>query len=166
MTGPPAGAIVAATKSADDTRQMAAELATLARPSDVILVSGDLGSGKTTFTQGFGRGLGVREPIVSPTFTLVRSYAGRLPLVHCDVYRLDHLQEVIDLDLPELLDEGGVAVVEWGDVVASTLPADFLEVRLEFGDTDDERRFSLRVVGPAWSSRLPPLRAALSRWRE
>jgi tRNA threonylcarbamoyladenosine biosynthesis protein TsaE len=161
----PAGPVAAATKSADDTRQMAAELAALARPSDVVLVSGDLGSGKTTFTQGFGRGLGVEEPIVSPTFTLVRSYPGRLPLVHCDVYRLDHLQEVIDLDLPELLDEGGVAVVEWGDVVASTLPADFLEVRMEFGDDDDERRFALRVVGPAWSSRLGPLRATLSRWQ-
>jgi hypothetical protein len=70
MSGSPAGAVAAATKSADDTRQMAAELAALARPSDVILVSGDLGSGKTTFAQGFGRGLGVHEPIVSPTFTL------------------------------------------------------------------------------------------------
>ena len=157
--------INAATKSADDTREMAAQLATLARPSDVVLLSGDLGSGKTTFAQGFGRGLGVVEPIVSPTFTLVRSYRGRLPLVHCDVYRLDHLQEVIDLDLPELLDEGGVALVEWGDVIASTLPPDFLEVRVEFGEPDDERRFALRVVGPSWSSRLSPMRAALSRWQ-
>ena len=157
--------ITAATKSADDTREMAAQLAALARPSDVVLLSGDLGSGKTTFAQGFGRGLGVVEPIVSPTFTLVRSYDGRLPLVHCDVYRLDHLQEVIDLDLPELLDEGGVALVEWGDVIASAVPPDFLEVRVEFGESDDERRFALRVVGPSWSSRLAPVRAAVSRWQ-
>jgi tRNA threonylcarbamoyladenosine biosynthesis protein TsaE len=157
--------ITAATKSADDTREMAAQLAALARPSDVVLLSGDLGSGKTTFAQGFGRGLGVVEPIVSPTFTLVRSYDGRLPLVHCDVYRLDHIQEVIDLDLPELLDEGGVALVEWGDVIASAVPPDFLEVRVEFGESDDERRFALRVVGPSWSSRLAPVRAAVSRWQ-
>jgi tRNA threonylcarbamoyladenosine biosynthesis protein TsaE len=156
--------IAATTKSADDTRELAAQLATLARPSDVVLLSGDLGSGKTTFAQGFGRGLGVAEPIVSPTFTLVRSYAGRLPLVHCDVYRLDHLQEVIDLDLPELLDEGGVALVEWGDVIASTLAPDFLEVRLEFGEGDDERHFALRAVGPSWAARLAPARAALGRW--
>ncbi len=157
--------ITAATKSADDTREMAAQLATLARPSDVVLLSGDLGSGKTTFAQGFGRGLGVVGPIVSPTFTLVRSYDGRLPLVHCDVYRLDHLQEVIALDLPELLDEGGVALVEWGDVIASAVPPDFLEVRMEFGESEDERRFGLRVVGPSWSSRLGSVRAAVSRWQ-
>ncbi len=157
--------ITAATKSADDTRELGAGLASLAMPGDVVLVAGELGSGKTTFAQGFGRGLGVTEPIVSPTFTLVRHYAGRLPLVHCDVYRLEHLHEVDDLDLPELLDEGGVALVEWGDVVAASLPADFLEVRLEFGTGDDDRRFRLRPVGPSWSSRLGPLRAALERWQ-
>lgn len=156
--------IGAATKSADDTRDLAAQLSSLARPGDVVLVSGELGAGKTTFAQGFGRGLGVVEPIVSPTFILMRSYRGRLPLVHCDVYRLDHLQEVIDLGLPELLDEGAVALVEWGDVVASALPADFLEVRMEFGDHEDERNLRFRAVGPKWSSRLEPVRAAASRW--
>ncbi len=161
----PAGPLAVATKSADDTREMAAQLAGVAKAGDVVLLSGDLGSGKTTFAQGFGRGLGVVEPIVSPTFTLVRAYPGRLPLVHCDVYRLDHLQEVIDLDLPELLDEGGVALVEWGDVIASTVPPDFLEVRVEFGDDDDERRFALRAVGPSWASRLGPVWAALGRWQ-
>ena len=157
--------ITATTKSADDTRELGAGLASLAVPSDVVLVAGELGSGKTTFAQGFGRGLGVTEPIVSPTFTLVRSYQGRLPLVHCDVYRLDHLHEVADLDLPELLDEGGVALVEWGDVVASALPAAFLAVRLEFGTGDDDRRLQLRPVGPSWSSRMGPLRAVLDRWQ-
>ncbi|HEX2064608.1 MAG TPA: hypothetical protein VHE80_09330, partial [Acidimicrobiales bacterium] len=75
-----------------------------------------------------------------------------------------HLQEVIDLGLPELLDEGAVALVEWGDVVASALPADFLEVRMEFGDHEDERNLRFRAVGPRWSSRLAPMRAAVSRW--
>jgi tRNA threonylcarbamoyladenosine biosynthesis protein TsaE len=156
--------IGAATKSADDTRDLAAQVSSLVRPGDVVLLSGELGAGKTTFAQGFGRGLGVIEPIVSPTFVLLRSYPGRLPLVHCDVYRLDHLQEVIDLGLPELLDDGAVALVEWGDVVASALPADFLEVRMEFGDGEDERTLRFRAVGPRWSSRLESMRAAVSRW--
>ena len=157
--------ITAATKSADDTRELGASLAPLARPGDVVLLSGDLASGKTTFVQGFARGLGVEDRVVSPTFTLVRTYAGRLPLVHCDVYRLENLDEVSDLDLPEWLDDGGVALVEWGDVVAPALPADFLDVVIEFGDADDDRRFKMRVVGPRWSARLGALSTALGRWR-
>lgn len=155
---------VALTKSAAATKELAGAVAALARPTDLILLSGDLGAGKTTFAQGFGLGLGVTEPIVSPTFTLVRTYSGRLPLIHCDVYRLDRLDEVADLDLAELLDDGGVALVEWGDAIAPCLAADFLEVRLELGEDDDDRRLNLSVVGPSWSARLGPLRAALARW--
>ncbi len=157
--------IPAVTKSADDTRDLAAAVATSARRGDVVLLSGDLGTGKTTFAQGFARGLGVTEPVVSPTFTLIRSYQGRLPLVHCDVYRLDHVQEVIDLGLPEMLDEGAVALVEWGEVTASSLPPDYLQVQIEFAGGDDERRFELRPSGPAWAGRAPELQAALGRWR-
>lgn len=162
--------IRAHTKAAEDTKELASALASLAKPGDLILLAGDLGSGKTTFAQGFGAGLGVQEPIVSPTFTLVRTYPGRLTLVHCDVYRLDHLQEVIDLGLSELLDDGGVALIEWGDMAAPTLPADFLEVRLDYSDpdgsTDDERRLHLRIVGPTWAPRTAAIKSALSRWAE
>ncbi len=154
----------AATKSADDTREIAGQVATLAKPGDVILLAGDLGVGKTAFAQGFGRALGVDEPIVSPTFTLVRTYPGRMPMLHVDVYRLDHLQEVVDLGLAELLDEGGVALIEWGDMAAPALPADFLEVRIDYGEADDDRTFDFRVVGPSWSPRQRALTTALSRW--
>lgn len=156
--------ITVVTKSAEDTRELGAALSSVARPGDVVLLSGDLGAGKTTLVQGFARGLGVTEPVVSPTFILVRTYAGRLPLVHADAYRMDNLQEVTDLDLPELLDDGGVALVEWGDVIAPVLPADFLEVRLELGEGDDDRHIEVRVVGPTWAPRLAALRGALDRW--
>ncbi|MGH9155908.1 MAG: tRNA (adenosine(37)-N6)-threonylcarbamoyltransferase complex ATPase subunit type 1 TsaE [Acidimicrobiales bacterium] len=152
------------TKSGEDTRELGAQLASVVRPGDVVLLTGDLGAGKTTLAQGFGLGLGVTDPIVSPTFTLVRIYQGRLTLVHCDAYRLDRLDEVEDLGLAELLEDGAVGVVEWGEVVAPTLPADYLEVRMEIGPTDGDRRLALQPVGLSWTARRPALKAALGRW--
>ncbi len=157
--------ISVSTKSGEDTRELGAALAGVARPGDLILVSGDLGAGKTTLAQGFGRGLGITEPIVSPTFVLARQYAGRLPLVHADAYRMDSLLEVADLDLPDLLDGGAVAMVEWGDVIAPVVPADFLDVTIEFGAGDDDRTLSVRPVGPAWALRTGIVRSALGRWQ-
>ena len=158
--------ISARTKSAEDTRDLARAVAPYVRGGDVVLLAGDVGTGKTTFTQGFGDALGVTEPITSPTFILMRRYDGRLPLVHVDVYRLEHLQEVLDLGLAEMLDDGGVALIEWGDVVAPALPADFLEIRLEYGVGDDDRHVQLRTVGPGWSARVRVLSAAVERWRD
>ena len=154
----------ARTKSVDDTRAVAGEVATLARPGDLILLAGDLGTGKTAFAQGFARGLGVTEPVTSPAFVLVRPYEGRVPMVHLDVYRLDHLQELVDLGIAEMLDSEVVTLIEWGDVVAPALPADFLEIRLELGDSDDERLLNLRAVGPTWPARLRTLRRAMAPW--
>lgn len=156
--------IEVATKSADDTRELAAQVAALARPGDLVLLAGDMGAGKTTFTQGFGKALGVTEQVTSPTFTLVRTYAARIPLLHVDAYRLDSLQEVIDLGMHELLDEGAVALIEWGDIIAPVLPTDFLEIRLEFGDADDDRRLRIRAVGQPWAERMTSLRTSLDRW--
>ena len=158
--------ISARTKSAEDTRDLARALAPYVRGGDVVLLAGDVGTGKTTFTQGFGDALGVTEPITSPTFILMRRYEGRLPLVHVDVYRLEHLQEVLDLGLAEMLDDGGVALIEWGDVVAPALPADFLEIRFEYDAGDDDRQVQLRTVGPRWSARVRVLSAAAERWRD
>ena len=152
------------TKSVDDTRALAAEVAPLVRAGDLLVLAGDLGTGKTAFVQGLARGLGVSEPVTSPAFVLVRTYPGRLPLVHVDVYRLDHLQEVVDLGLPELVDEEGVAAIEWGDVVLPTLPADLLEIRLDQGDNDDDRTISFEAVGPSWAPRMAALGRAVGRW--
>ncbi len=156
--------IRAATKSVDDTRALAAEIAALAKPGDLVVLAGDLGTGKTAFAQGFARGLGVDEPVTSPAFILVRTYEGRLPMIHMDVYRLDQMQELVDLGIAELLDDGGVTLVEWGDAVTPALPADFLEIRLDAGTAPDDRLLTVRSVGPSWPPRAEALRLALAPW--
>jgi tRNA threonylcarbamoyladenosine biosynthesis protein TsaE len=148
----------------DQTRDLAAAIAELARPGDLVLLAGDLGAGKTAFAQGFGRGLGITDAITSPTFTLARQYDGRLLLHHLDVYRLEQLEEVFDVGLPEILDEGAVTLIEWGDVVIPALPADFLEVRLVFGVGDDDRELLFRTVGPSWAARQRALATAVAPW--
>ncbi|HUP86303.1 MAG TPA: tRNA (adenosine(37)-N6)-threonylcarbamoyltransferase complex ATPase subunit type 1 TsaE [Acidimicrobiales bacterium] len=158
--------ISVATKSADDTRELAAAFAPFVKGGDIVLLAGELGAGKTCFTQGLGRALGVTEQITSPTFTLMRPYDGTaLRLLHCDVYRLDHLQEIVDLGINELVDDDAIAVIEWGDMAEPVLPADFLEVRITYAeDQDDLRRLVLRPVGASWTNRTTALGRALERW--
>jgi tRNA threonylcarbamoyladenosine biosynthesis protein TsaE len=161
MSGP----VQARTRSVDATRDLGAAVAGLARAGDVVVLAGDLGAGKTAFVQGFGRALGVTERITSPTFTLVHVYEGaRLPVHHLDVYRLDQLNEALDLGLAEMLDEGGVVLIEWGEAILPVLPHDLLEVRLTYGDGDDDRGVQLRAVGPGWSARARALADAAAPW--
>ncbi|MFM7068387.1 MAG: tRNA (adenosine(37)-N6)-threonylcarbamoyltransferase complex ATPase subunit type 1 TsaE [Actinomycetes bacterium] len=156
------------TTSVEDTRALAAALSELARPCDLILLVGDLGAGKTAFTQGFGAGLGVEGPITSPTFALVRSYEGRLDLHHLDVYRLEQIGEALDLGLSELLDDGAVTLIEWGDTIVPALPPDYLEVRITFEDSPevrpDARSFVVTARGTQWSARRRALETALDQW--
>lgn len=131
------------TCSAEGTRRIAAALAGVAERGDVVLLAGPLGAGKTTFAQGFARGLGVEGPVTSPTFTLVRQYPCRLgQLLHADVYRLDHLAEVEDLGLGELVEQG-MALVEWGDVAEPALsPVAWTVTLAVLGD--EEREVTVR----------------------
>lgn len=149
--------------SVEATRQLGSAVASLARTGDLLLLVGDLGAGKTAFTQGFAGGLGIDEPITSPTFTLARSYQGRLKLHHLDVYRLEHVSEAEDLGLGELI-EDGVTVIEWGDTIAPVLPADYLELRFAFDEGDDDRSLAVRIVGPSWSARQRSLASAMEPW--
>jgi len=156
--------VVATTASVDETRDLAHALASLARPGDVVVLAGDLGAGKTAFVQGFGRGLDVPDRITSPTFTLVHVYEGRLPVHHLDVYRLGHLSEALDLGLAEMLDDGGVVLIEWGDAILPVLPLDLLEVRITFGTGDDDRHLAFRPIGAAWAPRSDALAGVVSPW--
>lgn len=155
---------VTRTVSVAATQALAAAVAELALPGDVIVLAGELGAGKTAFAQGFGAALGVDEPIVSPTFTIARQYAGRLPLHHLDVYRLEHLHEALDLGLGEALDDGSVVLVEWGDAIVGVLGTSYLDVRITFGESDDDRVLTLRAVGGGWAARTGALTEALAPW--
>ncbi|MGH9001244.1 MAG: tRNA (adenosine(37)-N6)-threonylcarbamoyltransferase complex ATPase subunit type 1 TsaE [Acidimicrobiia bacterium] len=144
------------TRSVEETRAVAESLGrAVLRPGDLVVLAGELGAGKTAFAQGVARGLGVDEPVVSPTVTLVREYHGRVPVSHVDVYRLDRFQELHDLGFDEFL-EDGVTLVEWGDVAEPLLPPDRLEVRLRMTG-DDEREITVAPHGESWQARARSL---------
>ncbi len=142
--------------TAEDTRALAVRLATVLRSGDLLILSGDLGAGKTTFTQGLGAGLGVRGDVTSPTFVIARvhpSLSAGPALVHVDAYRLGDRLELDDLDLDTSLEEA-VTVVEWGTGVAEELAEDRLEVEILRAHADEDgetRTVTLSALGPRWS---------------
>jgi tRNA threonylcarbamoyladenosine biosynthesis protein TsaE len=159
--------ISAVTKSPDDTKALGAAFGSVLRSRDVVLLIGDMGAGKTTFVQGLGAGLGVDEPITSPTFVLLHTYAGHMPLHHADLYRLDHLEEVLDLGIMELIDDGGVALIEWADRGFRAFPSDVLRVELSYDENDENvRRFEMQGSGKGWAEREADLVNAIQQWIE
>ena len=137
------------------TQEAGEEFAHLLRPGDIVLLSGPLGAGKTTFVKGVAKGLGVSERVTSPTFTMVREHRcvndqGIATLQHCDVYRVVSLDEVLDLALGELVEESGVALVEWGELAASIFGRQVLTV--DFLVDEGEER-TLNVDGAVDSAR-------------
>jgi tRNA threonylcarbamoyladenosine biosynthesis protein TsaE len=152
---------------ADDTRAVGEAIAELLQPRDTVILSGELGAGKTTFVQGLARGLGITDQVVSPTFTLVKEYSGRLHLAHVDVYRLDRIQDVVDLDLDELGTGEGVVVVEWGDAVEELLPPDRLRVQLTTmspDGPDEGRRIVMSSSCASWALRWERAEQLLRAW--
>ncbi|GAA1437992.1 hypothetical protein GCM10009602_04980 [Nocardiopsis tropica] len=141
------------TAATDDAmRALGRDLAALTRPGDLLILSGPLGAGKTTLTQGLGAGLGVRGSVTSPTFVISRvhpSLVGGPALVHVDAYRLGGPDEIDDIDLDMTLPDS-VTVVEWGEGVAEELSEDRLEIRIE-RHRDDSRTVRLRAVGDRWA---------------
>ena len=152
------------TRSADGTGSLGGAVAVVAGPGDLIVLTGELGAGKTAFVQGFAAALGVAAPVTSPTFVLANRYAGRMVVNHLDAYRLSGIAEAHDLALPELLDDG-VTLVEWGDVISAALPADRLEIAIGFGAGPDDRTVELTARGPSWLERSAALGRAVQTWR-
>jgi len=152
-------------RSADEatTKAIGAALAGLLDPGDVVGLAGDLGAGKTRLVQGAAAALGVDDPVLSPTFMLLREYDGDLPVHHVDAYRLAGPVELEDLGLDEVLAADAVAFVEWADRVAAVLPESWLELVLHIRD-DDTREVDVLPHGPAWATRAQELRRALERF--
>ena len=125
-----------------------AKLGQLVQPGDLILLDGDLGAGKTTFTKGLAKRLGIPNNVKSPTFTLIREYRqGRLPLYHMDVYRLED-GGAEDLGLDEYFDGDGVSVVEWSQFIADLLPTTYLRIAISRDtDADDQRVITFKPIG-------------------
>ena len=110
------------TNSPEETEALGAALGRIVQPGTVIAYRGDLGAGKTAFTRGLARGLGIREPVTSPTYTIVNEYPqGRIPLFHFDMYRLSSADDLFDIGWEDYLDRGGVCAVEWSENVADAM---------------------------------------------
>jgi tRNA threonylcarbamoyladenosine biosynthesis protein TsaE len=136
------GVRVVVTGDESETRALGAALAAVAAPGDVVCVSGDLGAGKTQFAKGFGRGLGIDEPIASPSFVLMSEHAGRLPMFHLDLYRLHDAEEAIEDGLLDEREASGVTIIEWADRLGRARPASRLDVTID-GVGDEARRIEL-----------------------
>jgi tRNA threonylcarbamoyladenosine biosynthesis protein TsaE len=136
-----------------DTKRLAAALAREARPRDVVLLTGDLGAGKTTFTKAYCAALGVTETVTSPTFTLVHEYRGTsVTVCHADLYRLQRTGELSDLGLDDAHRRGAVLVIEWGDLVPDAFGEALI---IDFAHTgDDTRRITITWRGAGWESRF------------
>ena len=151
-------------ETSEDTRAIGETLASLLLPGDAVALSGELGAGKTTLVQGAARGLGCAARVVSPTFTLVREYQGRLTLYHADVYRLERVQDVMDLGFEEMAGPGGVLFVEWGDAVEGLLPPSHLAIELTVPSQAEIRRLLVTATGASWAARWDRLEQALQPW--
>lgn len=132
--------------SPEQTRQLGEKIGQLAQAGDVILLSGELGAGKTCLTQGIAWGLGIQEYALSPTFVIMREMHGRLTLYHIDLYRLDNIEESIDLGLDDYLYGQGICVVEWAEKALSIMPRNHLLIEMSYL-SDTGRSFHLKPCG-------------------
>ena len=136
------------THSADETQALGQKLAKRLAPGDVIAYFGDLGAGKTAFTRGLAQGLGITDPVTSPTYTIVNEYlSGRIPLFHFDMYRLSSSDELFDIGWEDYLSRGGVCAVEWSENVADALQ-DAIRVTIEKDADEPDTRHITITGGP------------------
>ena len=132
--------------SPEQTQRFGVRIGELAQAGDTFLLVGNLGAGKTCFTQGIAWGLNIKEYAASPSFVVVRELHGRLPLYHIDLYRLDHIEEVAELGLDDYLYGNGICVVEWAEKGLSVLPVEHLLIEISFL-SDNKRSFQLKPRG-------------------
>ena len=142
--------MVIETRSPEETFRLGRKLGEAARPGQVFTLTGDLGTGKTVFTQGFAKGLGIEEPVNSPTFTIVQVYdEGRLPLYHFDVYRIGDVEEMEEVGFEDYVMGEGVSLIEWAELISEILPEKRTAVRIEkdLEQGFDYRRITIEELG-------------------
>lgn len=133
-------------QSSAETLYLGERISGALRADDVAGLTGDLGSGKTCLIQGICRGLGVTEPVTSPTFTLVQEYTGSLPVYHLDLYRLDRIEEIEQLGLDQYFESGGIALIEWAERARPILPAGAIDIRIDRdAASEDARRITVTL---------------------
>lgn len=148
------------THSPAETQRLGERIGKLALPGDIFLLSGNLGTGKTCLTQGIARGLGIKEHVASPSFTLIKELYGRLPMYHIDLYRLERPQEVQELGMEEYLHGEGVCVIEWAERILEQLPVghEHLMIKIDYVPKyDNERVVSFKPVGQRYHQILQAL---------
>ncbi|MEE9202619.1 MAG: tRNA (adenosine(37)-N6)-threonylcarbamoyltransferase complex ATPase subunit type 1 TsaE [Dehalococcoidia bacterium] len=144
--------------SAEDTQRLGRLLGEQAWPGEVVLLVGELGAGKTCLAQGVAQGLGITEPVLSPSFVILRQYTGRLPLYHIDLYRIERLDEVADLGLDDYLYGDGVSLVEWAERGEGLFPPQHLLIELELL-SETRRRLRLHPRDGRYPEAVEQLRA-------
>ncbi len=147
--------------SPEETQGLGTRIGERCLPGDVLLLVGVLGAGKTCLTQGIAWGLGIKEYAASPSFVVVRELYGRLPLYHIDLYRLEHLEEILDLGLDDYLYGGGVCVVEWAEKGLSVWPGEHLMVQIDYV-SDSERSLTMEASGKRYRDLLAQLGKTVS----
>ena len=152
-TSPQVAMMNIVSESPEETQRLGKELGRLAQPGDLFLLVGSLGTGKTCLTQGIAWGLGVEGYATSPSFVVINHYWGRLPLHHIDLYRLDSIDEVIELGLGDYLYGGGVCVVEWAEKALAVLPTEHLLIEMSFL-SDTSRNLVLKPNGQRYLEML------------
>ncbi len=136
------------TEGVSDTKRFAASLAPYLSAGDVVLLTGDLGAGKTQFAQGLASALGVVDEVTSPTFNILLTHQGAdLELNHFDLYRLDEPEELEDIGFWDAVEGSGVSLIEWGDKFPDQMPADYLEITVRLGEEDQARLFTVEACG-------------------
>jgi len=143
----------------EETRALGLRLGSALRKGDILLLSGDLGTGKTCFTQGIGRGLGCEGIVNSPSFVLMNEYAGRERLFHADLYRIEDVEDLDELGLWDYA-ERGVLVIEWPERGAELIPGDGVVVELRYGDVERQRRLKFEARGPRGEEIVSAIRSA------
>ncbi|MBT3362190.1 MAG: tRNA (adenosine(37)-N6)-threonylcarbamoyltransferase complex ATPase subunit type 1 TsaE [Chloroflexi bacterium] len=141
----------------EQTQEIGKKLSQLAAPGDIILLTGNLGAGKTCLTQGIIWGLDIDEYAASPTFTIMREYQGRLPLYHFDFYRLDSINDIYDLGMDDYLFGKGLCVIEWAEKGLDIMPEDHLLIEIEYV-SENERRLELKAHGQRYDKMLNDLK--------